>query len=156
MASIRAPLIARVQLAKADDLDGSDVASLAIDVSGDEALVIVQSNDGTAGTAGIDVVEFTRDGVNWNAATAAKIGGAHLGLLKGSDLTAVTNAALNAAGVEPVNSAVFLLGPLGGPAKVRIGRKTTSTNGTTWVTGAPVVYGYRIGGAGAISVTEPN
>lgn len=156
MASIRAPLAAQVTLATKDDLDGTIDGSQYLDVSGDEIVVIEQRNDGTAGTAGIDVVEFSRDGVNFLAATAANIKGGHAGLLK-ADGTAAASAALNAAGVEPTTmGAMFFLGPIGGPCKIRLARLTTTTSGTTWVTGAPSVVANRVGGAGAISVTEPN
>lgn len=146
MASIRAKIAAATELATADDVDGTTDNTQVLDLAGAAGAVIVQINNGTAGTAGIDVIEFSRDGgTTWNAATAAKIGNGHKGLLKGSDRTAVTNAALNAAGAEPSGAAVFVLGATDGPFLIRCGRKTTDTNGTTWVTGAPTVNAYRVG-----------
>jgi hypothetical protein len=140
--SIRAAVSKNEVLATADDLDGTTDNTQAYDVTGVDRLVIVQVNNGTLGTAGIDVVEYSKDGgVTWSAATDV--------LAVASDDstgTAVANGALNAAGVEPTGAAVFKCGPFEGPTAVRIGRKTTDTTGTTWVTGAPTVYAFAIGG----------
>lgn len=144
MASIRTPLGELTTLAAADDLDGGTAT---LDLTGAAGAVIVQRNDGTAGTAGIDVIEFSRDGGStWAAATAANLGHGHAGLmLEDGTAAAAASAALNAAGVEPSGCAVFSLGPIPGPVSIRCARKTTDTSGTTWVTGAPSVVALRIG-----------
>jgi len=140
--SIRAAVSKSVTLATADDLDGTTDNTQAYNVTGVDRLIIVQVNNGTAGTAGIDVVEYSKDGgKTWSAATDL--------LAVGSDDstgTVVANGALNAAGVEPTGAAVFKCGPFEGPTAVRIGRKTTDTTGTTWVTGAPTVLAFAVGG----------
>lgn len=154
MASIRTPLGELTTLAAADDVDGDATESDNwMDLTGAAGCIIMQLNDGTAGTAGIDVIEFSRDAVpgtdssgNWAAATAANIGGGHPGLLlEDGSAAAAASAALNAAGVEPAAAAVFSLGPVDGPFVIRVGRKTTDTSGTTWITGAPSVVAMRIG-----------
>lgn len=148
MASIR-KFGAITTLATKDDLDGTVDNSQVLDITGSAfGAIIGVINIGTAGTAGIDVVEFSRDGgTTWKAATAANIGKGHKGLLKFSDNTAVASAALEAAGVEPTTAALtlFYLPPVDGQCKIRIGRLTTTTSGTTWVTGAPEVFAVRIG-----------
>lgn len=140
--SIRAAVSKTVTLATADDLDGTTNNTQAYNVTGVDRLIIVQVNNGTNGTAGIDVVEYSKDGgVTWSAATDV--------LAVASDDstgTAIANGALNAAGVEPTGAAVFKCGPFEGPTAVRIGRKTTDTTGTTWVTGAPTVLAFAVGG----------
>lgn len=129
-------------LATADDVDGTTDNTQAFDVTGVQRLIIVQVANGTAGTAGIDVVEYSKDGGStWAAATDV--------LAAASDDatgTVLAGGALNAAGVEPTGAAVFKAGPFEGPTAVRIGRKTTTTTGTTWVTGAPTVLCVAIGG----------
>lgn len=154
MGSIRSPFGELVTLAAADDLDGAATESDNwLDLSGAAGCIIAQLNAGTAGTAGVDVIEFSRNastGVDssgdWAAATAANIGGGHAGLmLEDGSAAAAASAALNAAGVEPTGAAVFSLGPIPGPCHIRVGRKTTDTSGTTWVTGAPSVVAIRIG-----------
>lgn len=145
MASKRSKIANSATLATADDLDGTTDNTQLLDISGAAGTIIIQHNNGTAGTAGVDVIEISRDGgTNFVAATAAGIGRGHAGLLTGAGAV-VANAALNAAGVEPVNMAVFSLGPVDGKATIRCGRKTTTTTGTTWVTGAPSVTAHRIG-----------
>lgn len=143
-----------VTLATANDLDGTTDNSQAYDVTGCERVLILQVNDGTDGTAGIDVVEVSHDGgVNWAADDTV--------LLHSSDDTTGTvlaNGALNAAGVEPatVRAGVFTAGPWDGPTAIRIGRMTTNTSGTTWVLGAPSVSMIVFGGShngGAPSTT---
>lgn len=140
--SIRAAVSKTVTLATADDLDGTTDNTQAFDVSGVDRLIIVQVNNGTNGTAGIDVVEYSKDGgANWSAATDV--------LAVASDDstgTVLAGGALNAAGVEPTGAAVFKCGPFEGKTAVRIGRKTTTTTGTTWVTGAPTVLAFAVGG----------
>lgn len=129
-------------LATADDVDGTTDNTQALNVAGCSAILIVQHNNGTLGTAGIDVLEVSHDGgVSWAAAGDA--------LALASDEftgTILVAGALNAAGVEPVNMAVFKCGPYSGPTAIRIGRKTTTTSGTTWITGAPEVNAFCVGG----------
>ena len=147
MASIRTPLGELTTLATADDVDGTVDNSQVLDLTGAAGCIVIQLNTGTAGTAGIDVIEFSRDGGdNYSAATAANIGNGHAGLLlEDGSAAAAANAALQAAGVEPTGAAVFSLGPVDGPFQIRCGRKTTTTSGTTWVNGAPAVVAIRIG-----------
>lgn len=154
MASIRNPIGELKTLAAADDVDGNATESDNwLDLTGAAGCIIVQRNDGTAGTAGIDVIEFSRDAVagtdstgTWKAATAANIGKGHAGLLlEDGSAAAAASAALNAAGAEPSGAAIFSLGPVDGPFLIRVGRKTTDTSGTTWVTGAPSVVALRLG-----------
>ena len=147
MASIRNPIGELTELATADDLDGTTDNTQTLDLTGAGGCVIVQLNDGTLGTAGIDVIEFSRDeGETWAAATAANLDGGHAGLmLQDGSAAAASGAALNAAGTEPAAASVFTLGPISGPVMIRCGRKTTDTGGTTWVTGAPSVQALRIG-----------
>lgn len=136
------PVSRKMVLATADDLDGTTDNTQAYDVSGATRVIIVQVNDGTAGTAGIDVVEISHDGGdNWEKCNT-------LLAIDSDDSTGtlVANAALNAAGTEPTGAAVFKAGPFEGPTAIRVARKTTDTNGTTWVTGAPSVYGFIVGG----------
>jgi hypothetical protein len=59
--------------------------------------------------------------------------------------SAITAAALNEAGIDPVAGALFKSGPHGRHVRLRLARKTTSTTGTTWITGAPSVLGIVIG-----------
>lgn len=147
MASHRSPIGELTTLATADDLDGTTDNTQVLDLTGAAGAIIVQKNSGTAGTAGIDAIEFSRDGENdWLPATAANIGNSHPGLLlEDGTAAAAASAALNAAGVEPSGAAVFSLGPVDGPFFIRCGRKTTDTSGTTWVTGAPAVVALRLG-----------
>lgn len=137
--------ITRAVLATADDLDGTTDGTQYLDLTGAGGCIIVASNSGTDGTAGIDVIEFSKDGgTTFLAATAANLGARHAGLILEDGTPAVTAAAvLNAAGTEV--DAVFSLGPTKGPFLIRVGRKTTTTTGTTWVTGAPSVVAFRIG-----------
>jgi hypothetical protein len=147
MASKRNPIGELTTLATADDLDGTTDNTQVLDLTGAAGAIVIQLNSGTAGTAGIDVVEFSRDGgKSYKAATAANIGQGHAGLLlEDGTAAAAASAALNAAGTEPSGAAVFSLGPVDGPFQIRVGRKTTTTNGTTWVTGAPAVVALRLG-----------
>jgi hypothetical protein len=131
-------------LATADDLDGTTDNTQAYDVTGCAKVLIIQVNDGTNGTAGIDIFEVSHDGgVTWAADDTV--------LLHSSNDTTGTilaAGALNAAGTEPatVLAGVFTAGPWDGPTAIRIGRKTTTTTGTTWITGAPTVVAYVFGG----------
>lgn len=142
MASRRSPLGELTEIAAADDIDRDGTT---FDLTGAAGCIIMQVNDGTAGTAGIDVIEFSRDGgSNWKAATAANIGQGHAGLLlEDGSAAAAANAALNAAGTEPAAVAVFSLGPVDGPFLIRVAPDAAS--GTAWVTGAPSVDAIRIG-----------
>lgn len=131
-----------VTLATADDLDGTTDNTQAYDVTGCKRVVIIQENSGTNGTAGIDVVEVSHDGgYTWAADDSVMP-------LAENDATGniVTSGALNAAGTEPTRATVWTAGPWEGPTAIRIGRKTTTTTGTTWVTGAPAVTMFVLGG----------
>jgi hypothetical protein len=140
--SHRAAVSKSFTLATADDLDGTVTNTQAFDVTGVDRVIILQINNGTNGTAGIDVVEYSKDGgTTWAAATDV--------LAVASDDatgTVLVNGALNAAGVEPTGAAAWKCGPFEGPTAIRIGRKTTDTTGTTWVTGAPTVLAFAVGG----------
>lgn len=142
MATRRSPLSELTTIAAADDVDRDGTE---LDLTGAAGCIIVQVNNGTAGTLGIDVIEFSRDGgENWSAATAANIGQGHLGLLaEDGSKAAAASAALNAAGTEPSGAAVFSLGPVDGPFLIRVAPDAAS--GTAWATGAPSVYAIRIG-----------
>jgi hypothetical protein len=146
MASIRTPLSELTTLAAADDLNGGTAT---LDLTGSAGALVIQRNDGTAGTVGVDVIEFSTDGgTTWADATAANIGQGHLGLLaEDGSKAAATNAALNAAGVEPSACAVFSLGPVSGPFEIRCSRGGTgaSSNSAAWTTGAPSVVAFKIG-----------
>ena len=139
--SIRSKIPAATVLAAADDLDGTDAASLTLDVSGTDRVLIVQDPIGTAGTAGIDVIEISKDdGESWSADDT-------LLALASDDVTgtAVASAALNAAGVEAAGATIFKSGPHKGKTMIRCARTTTTTGGTTWVTGSPQVIAIVIG-----------
>lgn len=136
-----APVSKSATLATADDLDGTTDNTQAFNVTGAQRVFVVQVNNGTNGTAGIDVVEISKDGgVTWSAATDVLP-------LAQDDSTGTVQAsgALNAAGAEPAQAAIFKCGPYEGPTAIRIGRKTTTTGGTTWVTGAPSVLVFTVG-----------
>lgn len=138
--SIAVPISTAAVLATADDLDGTSDNTQAFDVTGATRVVVIQHNSGTAGTAGIDVVQISHDGgKEWAADTTVLP-------MSENDATGTIQAsgALNAAGVEPVNYAAFKCGPWEGPTAIRINRKTTE-GGTTWVTGAPQVVAFAIG-----------
>lgn len=141
-----APISQIATLATADDLDGTIDNTQAFDVTGALRVIVVQEATGTAGTAGIDVLEISHDGgENW--AAADKVLAVNSDDSTGTELDGV----LNAAGVEPVVAAVFKCGPYEGPTAIRIGRKTTDTSGTTWVTGSPKVYAFVVGKPGALT-----
>jgi len=135
--SIRSPISRLFTLATADDLDGTTDNTQAVVATGAARAIIFQVNDGTAGTAGIDILERSYDGgSNWEADDTALA-------IDANDYsgTVLAAGALNAAGVEPatVLGGVFKAGPWHGVVALRIGRKTTTTTGTTWVTGSPTV-----------------
>lgn len=150
MASIRTPLSELTTLATADDLNGTSDGTQYLDLTGAAAVVIAQVDNGTAGTAGIDIIEFSPDGGStWLAATAANLAASnkgHGGLMSEDGSKAATSgAALNAAGVEPAAGATFFsLQAVDGPFKIRCSRGAAGT-GTAWVTGAPSVYAFRVG-----------
>ena len=138
-------------LATADDLDGVQDNTLSADITGAQRILIYQDNTGTAGTAGIDGIEISHDGGStWAAPT-------DILLCSANDTTGTvlaTAGLLNAAGVEPttVVTSLFKAGPYDGPTAIRCVRKTTTTIGTTWVTGAPNVSVVAIGiTAGALT-----
>jgi hypothetical protein len=127
-------------LATADDLDGTTDNTQVLDATGLLRVLYVQHNSGTAGTAGIDVIEVSKDGGTTWAADATLLA------LASDDNTGTSLVGImNAAGVEPVNVAIFKGGPYEGPTKIRCGRKTTDTSGTTWITGAPAVFAISVG-----------
>jgi len=140
--SNRCAVTPHVTLATADDLNGTVNNTQAYDISGYERVIIMQKNNGTAGTAGIDVVEYSKDGgVTWAAATDVLT-------LQSDDAegTFLANGALNAAGVEPTDHAQFKAGPFTGKTAIRIARGGTGAGGAAWVTGAPEVQFFGIGG----------
>jgi hypothetical protein len=114
-----APVSKTVTLATADDLDGTVDNTQAFDITGAQRVIVVQVANGTAGK-GLAVAS--------DDSTGTEIDGV-----------------LNAAGVEPTGAAVFKFGPYEGPVAIRCGRKTTTTTGTTWVTGAPTVLMFTVG-----------
>ena len=123
-------------LAAANDLDGVQDDTKDLDVSGAQRVILV-SMIGTAGTAGVDVVQISHDGgSNWAADDT-------LQAVSADDSTGdiVADAELEAAGVEPVTfaAAVFKSGPHNGPTLMRVARDTDGFGGTDWVTGAPSV-----------------
>jgi hypothetical protein len=136
-----AAVSASVSLAAADDLNGVQDNTKSFDVTGAQRVIVVQHNNGTAGTAGIDVVAISKDGgVTWAAADKV--------LAMSSDDSTGTelNGILNAAGVEPVNYAAFKCGPYEGPTAIRIFRYATDLAASAaWVTGAPSVDMFTIG-----------
>lgn len=130
-------------LASANDLNGTTDGTQYLDLTGAGGCIIIQQNNGTDGTAGVDVIEFSKDGGStWLAATQSNFGNRHLGLLAQAG-TAASGAALNAAGVE--GDTIFYLGPTKGEVMIRCARGSTGAGGTAWVTGAPTVVAIRIG-----------
>jgi hypothetical protein len=140
--SLLGKIPASVSLADADDLNGTSDGTQHRDVSGASRVLIVQHNNGTLGTAGIDVIEVSHDGgTSWAADDTILA-------LASDDATGtvLANAALNAAGVEPVNMAIFKCGPFAGPTLIRCTRDATrNANSAAWVTGAPSVTAITIG-----------
>lgn len=127
-------------LASADDLDGTVDGTQYLALKPRQRAVIIQQDDGTLGTAGVDVVERSVGGGAWHIdptlmlfATADKPG------------SAVAGAALNAAGVEPTDFAGFKSGPHGKHVRLRLARGGSGAGGTAWVTGAPSVKALVIG-----------
>ena len=140
---VRSPISMDCVLATADDLDGTTDGTQAYDVTNCDRAIIAQINNGTLGTAGIDVIEVSHDGGDTWAADDTLLA------VNSNDATGavIALAALNAAGVEPTGVALFKSGPYSGTTAIRCGRKTTTTTGTTWVTGAPTVKAWIIGGS---------
>jgi hypothetical protein len=143
--SHRAPISVGVVLADADDVDGLALAThtYSYDITGASRAFIVTLT-GTTGTAGVDVVCYSKDGgLTWSNAT-------DLLLASANDVTGTVqvNGALEVAGVDPVTvpTAVFKCGPFEGPTAIRVVRKTGDATGAiTWVSGAPAVYLYTVG-----------
>lgn len=135
MSSLRAPMGNASEMLASDDLNGSTTT---LDLTGALGCIIVQANAGAAGTAGIDVVQISKDGSNWETATIRDAAG-----------DTVADGALNAAGAEPDGAAVFTLeasdGQLSGPTTLRVVRDGTNGTSEAWVTGAPQVLAVRIG-----------
>lgn len=146
MASIRSPFGELFGLAAANDLDGVQDETKTLDLTGSAGCVIIAQNSGTDGTAGQDVIVFSRDGgTTYQLATAANIGQGHAGLvLEDGSAAAATGAALNQTPGTEVD-AVFTLGPVDGPFKIKLMRDTSTGFGTDWITGAPAVQAIRIG-----------
>ena len=157
------PIGIAVVLATADDLDGVQDLTQSFDITGAQRVLIMQFNDGTLGTAGIDCVEISHDGGSeWYADDGtAKVGPGVLLLSADDDSgTILAGGALNAAGIEPatVRAGLFKAGPYEGPTLIRVQRDTsvrgTSGTGTDWVTGSPSIDLVPIGlpgGGGAIA-----
>jgi hypothetical protein len=128
-------------LATADDVNGTVDGTQYLDVSGASVVIIIQENNGTAGTLGVDVIEESSDGgTTWAACDTLLLASANP--FTG---TVVASGALNAAGVEPVNAAYFKAGPFHGPTKLRCARGGTGAGGTAWTTGAPSVFAITVG-----------
>ena len=140
--SLVCPIGIPVTAATADDLDGATDTQY-YDVTGAQRVLVWQINDGTDGTAGIDVVEVSHDGGNeWAADTTVLP-------IAQNDVSGTVKAsgALNAAGVAPatIEVGLFKCGPYEGPTLIRIGRDTSANTGTDWITGAPTVLVIPIG-----------
>lgn len=136
--SLRSKIPAGTTMVAADDLNG---ASTTLDVSGTDRVLLAQISNGTAGTAGIDVVQISKDGGSeWFADDT-------LLALASDDVTGtvVADGALNAAGVEPTGAAIFKSGPHTGPTLMRVVRDGTNGTSEAWVTGAPSVVAIRVG-----------
>lgn len=118
----RVAAVSRVaELAAADDLNGVQDNTKSFDITGALRVIVVQHNSGTAGTAGIDGISISHDGgVSWSKAQDGLA-------LDSNDSTGttLTDGLLNAAGVEPVNMAVFKFGPYEGPTAIRVYRYVT-------------------------------
>lgn len=137
--SHRATIPAGTVLAAADDLNGDTTT---LDVSGTERVLIVQINNGTAGTTGIDTIEISKDGGGQWAADDTLLA------LASDDTTGtvVASAILNAAGVEPTGAAIWKSGPHEGPTLMRCSRLVTQdADSAAWTTGAPQVLAIKVG-----------
>ncbi len=140
--SITCPISIAAELAAADDLNGVQDNTKSFDVTGALRVIVIQSNDGTAGTAGIDGVAISHDGgTNWTLDTTVLP-------LSENDVTGTiqANGLLNSAGTEPTAYAAFKCGPYEGPTAIRIFRYVTDmANTAAWSTGAPSVDVFTIG-----------
>lgn len=138
-----AKIPAGTTLAAADDVNGDPTNTATwLDLTGAVRALVVQLNSGTAGTAGIDKIQISRDGgKEW-------VEDETLLALASDDATGtiLANGLLNAAGVEPAGAAIFKGGPYEGPVLMRVVRDATvDAESAAWVTGAPAVMGIRIG-----------
>lgn len=133
-------------LATADDVNGTNDGTQHLNVSGTSRVLIIQINNGTAGTTGIDAITISKDdGKTWAADPT-------LLALASDDVsgTAVANGVLNAAGVEPTGAAVFKSGPHLGNVRMRCARLVTDdANSAAWTTGAPQVIAIAVGSSHA-------
>lgn len=138
------------ELAAADDLNGVQDNTKSFDITGAQRVIVVQIDNGTAGTAGIDAVSISHDGGQSWVKPADGLA------LDSNDTTGttLTDGILNAAGVEPTaKAAVFKFGPYEGPTAIRVFRYVTDRADTAaWVTGAPQVICFTVGQtAGALT-----
>jgi hypothetical protein len=141
--SLVCPIGVTVDLADADDDDGTDQA-YSYDITGALRCLVMQVADGTAGTLGIDVIEISKDGGSTWVVESSAGQGATAMLCSQNDVTGtvLTGGVLNAAGIEPATPRAgwFKVGPYEGPTLIRIGRDTSANNGTDWSAGqAPSV-----------------
>ncbi len=158
--SLVCPIGRPVALAAAGDLDGVQDATKTYDISGALRVMIFQFDDGSSGTAGVDIVEISHDGGSqWNPDDGtAKVGPGILLLSADDDAGTISvGGLLNAAGVEPatVRAGLYKAGPYEGPTLIRISRDTSNDGDSIdWITGAPSVDLVPIGlpaGGGLIS-----
>ena len=142
------PISKLAVLATPDDLNGVQDLTQSYDVTGAQRVLVLQVDNGTAGTAGIDAIAISHDkGASWVLDTTTV-------LLESSDDasgTLVAGGLLNAAGIEPTGGtagklAVWKCGPYEGPTYLRVYRYVTEMATTAaWVTGAPGVYVMTVG-----------
>ena len=141
--SNRSPINSTVlSLAAADDLNGVQDATKSYDITGADRVVLFVHNNGTAGTVGIDVVEYSKDGGStWASAQDV------LALTSNdAEGTFLVDGALNAAGIEPTGVTFYKAGPFSGPTAIRVTRNvSTNAASAAWVTGAPTVGAIVIG-----------
>jgi hypothetical protein len=153
--SATAPVSQMAVLAAPDDLNGVQDNTKSYDITGASRVLVLQVDNGTTGTAGIDAISISHDGgTSWVKDSTTV-------LLESSDDatgTLVADGVLNAAGIEPTGGtaaklAVFKCGPYEGPTAIRIFRYVTDRADTAaWVTGAPGVYLITVGQkAGALT-----
>jgi hypothetical protein len=141
--SNRSPINSTIlSLASADDLNGTSDNTQAYDITGADRVVVYVHNNGTAGTAGIDVVEYSHDGgKTWASADDVLALTSH-----DAEGTFLVSGVLNAAGVEPTGIAFFKAGPFNGPTAIRVTRNVSiNAASAAWVTGAPSVGAVVIG-----------
>jgi len=149
------PVSRLLTLATADDLNGTVDGTQNMNVSGATRVIYFQEDSGTAGTAGIDVIEVSKDGgTNWSLDTTLMAVSPDAASSNDATGDIVAGAALNAAGVEPVDGALFKGGPYEGATLVRCGRGGAGAGGTAWVTGAPAVKAFIIGGPTGVPATS--